>query len=65
MAQFAALRVQLADLQRQVDDLRAAATIQVLSGPPTTNPRNGTPALDLANRRLYVMATSWGYTTLT
>lgn len=65
MAQLAAMRIQMADQQRQINDLRAAATIQTGSGVPTGTARNGTPYLDVTGRRFYVMATTWGFAALT
>lgn len=44
MAQLAAMRVVMADQQRQINDLRGAATIQIGAGTPAGfSSRDGTP----------------------
>lgn len=53
LAALAALRQQLADQQRQINDLRAAASVQVGSGAPTQPARDGTLYIDTTNSRLY------------
>lgn len=57
----------LAGLERRVRALEAGApTIQVQAGAPTTAPRDGTPAGDTANTRLWLrLGGVWRYVTLT
>lgn len=59
--EVAQLRQEVADLRRIMDVLLRTPNVQTSAGPPTGPARNGTLAVDLSNRRLYVMATTWGY----
>jgi hypothetical protein len=56
LAQLVALQQRCADLQRQINDLRAAANVQTGSGAPTQPARDGTQYVDTTNLRLYIRA---------
>lgn len=62
----AALWTEIGRLQRRIDDLERTPTIQTVSGTPTQAARDGTPALDLSQPRLWLRRLgSWQFTTLT
>ena len=63
---LAAVWQQLADLRGRIAALEATPTIQVVAGTPTQAARDGTPALDSSQPRLWLRRNgSWQYTTLT
>lgn len=54
----------LADLNRRVDALERAATVQETAGAPTTSPRNGTLAIDSTAPKLWIVrGGAWVYVT--
>lgn len=57
----------LADHERRLRALEAGGpTIQQIEGAPTSAPRDGTPAVDKTNVRLWLRVNgSWKYTVLT
>lgn len=65
-APLVALRQDITDLRRRVAALESTPTIQVVSGTPTQNARDGTAALDSSQPRLWLRRNgSWVYATLT
>lgn len=57
----------IGDLERRVRTLeQGRATIQQIAGTPTTDPRDGTAAVDSVATKLWLRVNgSWRYTTLT
>ena len=57
----AGLRQRVETLERVLAAVLRTPNVQVWNGPPSGAARDGTLAVDRTNRRLYVMATTWGY----
>jgi hypothetical protein len=57
----AVLRQRIENLERRLAVAERTPSVQYGSGAPTGPARNGTLYVDLTNRRLYVMATTWGF----
>jgi hypothetical protein len=57
----AVLRQRIENLERLVAVVLRTPNVQTGAGAPTGPARNGTLYVDLTNRRLYVMATTWGF----